>query len=194
MTLRSNTPSILSQPLRVFWNGWESNTYELQLRGWELSVSEDIARRRMALVMRHNEAQVRGMSESINWDYIKYSRKEPTMDPNAYPSLNCRIASDFVVRSTLPLPTEEFIPIDARPMVMERTYESGSLDSFAHFRKLEKPGNEIFLKEASMAQIMEMALSRQEPKQEQIRKQMVRDKEIEVMKNSQLRANLRLVS
>jgi hypothetical protein len=183
---------MVSQPVRLHWMGWETNTYELERNGWELSAHQDMHRGQMALAIRHSEMQVRGMSEFMqDWDFRRSMNIYD--DPRSWPVLGCKLANDLRI-TTHQAGTSEyaFHPIDARPMYSESRIQS--LDDLAHFRKLEKPGNEIFLKKASMADILEMALSRQEPKQEQIRKEMVRRQELEIMEDSQLKAHLRLVS
>ena len=56
------------------------------------------------------------------------------------------------------------------------------------------PLNKLVNSVIEEAEIMEMALKKQEPNQEKIRQEMIRQNEINVMRNSQLRANLRLVA
>jgi len=192
--MRSDS-KIFSQPLRLVWNGWESNTYALQNAGWELSVSEDLERRKMAIAMRHNESGMRGFSDLIDFDFFRheYSMYQSTTTNEHWPTFGCRIGSDIILQiHNQGVSNYDFNPIDAMPMYS--TIESMGIDAFAHFRKLEKTDNEIFLKAASMNDILKMALERQEPKQAQIRKVMVKRKEIDVMRNSRLKANLRLVT
>lgn len=189
--LYSNS-SILSQPLRLVWNGWESNTYALQREGWELSAREDIQNMRMSIALRHNNSGMRGLTEFLPFDYFQKRGSIDVYDsnPNNYPTFGCQLANDITIQTVETMGTTvEFNPIDARPMHYNRVH----LDEIAHFRKLEKSDNEIFLKPASMDDILNMALERQEPRQDQIRKEMVRRKEMDVMRNSQLKAHLRLV-
>lgn len=185
-----NNKRLLSQPIRLFWNGWESDTYKLQQNGWELSVQQDLQYMRMAIAIKHKKLGMRGLSDSMGWNYLE--QRETFQDPRSTPGFGCQIASNIDINYTGSMSNVEFNPIDATPMW--QTIERKSLDDIAHFRKIEKPNNEIFLKEASLKEIMAMALSRQEPPQEQIRKLMIQQDEIEVMRNSQLRANLRLVT
>ena len=193
MTWRNND-RLLSQPIRLFWNGWESNTMKLQERGWELSVQQDIERQEMSIAMRHQQSGMRGLTQSTNWDYWAQMERHRFVDPRSLGVFNCQIASDISINCmathAMDIPFE---PIDAKPMYGQMEITSKPLDEIAHFRKIEKPSDEIFLRKASMAQIMAMALEKQEPRQEQIRREMVRQNEIEVMRNSKLRANLRLV-
>lgn len=192
-TLRGDGERLLSQPLRLHWNGWESDTCALQSAGWELSVKEDLQYNRMCIAIRHKQNGIRGISDSMDWDYWR-QMKQQFQDPRSLPMFGCRLASDIIVTHHGAGGGREvdFNPIDARPMYA--TTQSMSIDDLAHFRKLEKPGDEIYLRKASMAEIMEMALSKQEPDQDRIRKQMVRDQELQVMRNSKLKANLRLVA
>lgn len=198
MTLRGDSERLLSQPVRLHWMGWESDTYTLQNNGWEISSSEDMQYRRMAIAIRHQQANIRGMSDYLDWDFFQHmdaQQRRGFQDPRSLPMFGCQLASEFRIEHRN-MGTDEnlydFNPIDARPMMIDSNISS--LDDLAHFRKIEKPGDEIFLRKASMAEILEMALSKQEPDQQRIRKQMIRDQELSIMRNSQLRANLRLVA
>jgi len=187
-----NNSEILSQPLRLRWMGWESNTYELQNNGWELSANQDIQNNKMTIAIRHKELKVRGLSDYIDFDFFRQnSYYDTSTTDQRYPIFGCRLASDLIIQIHDNTHAYDFNPIDARPMYQK--IESKSLDNIAHFRTLEKTDNEIYLEPASMNDILNMALARQAPRQEQIRKQMVRRNELEVMRNSQLKANLRLV-
>lgn len=198
MTLNRDGERLLSDPIELYFCGWKSDTYTLQDNGWEISVKEDFQCRRMALALRHKASGLRGLSDTLDWDFYRFRMsRDPRYSKNGvrerYPIFNCRLASDIIIQhKDIGPDIVEFNPIDARPMFASSVINS--LDDLSHFRKIEVPGNEIFLKNASMQEIMEMALSRQEPAQERIRKQMVRDEELQVMRNSKLKANLRLVS
>jgi hypothetical protein len=183
---------VLSQPVNIRWLGWETDTYRLQDAGWELSAQEDIPRQQMAIAMRHKTANIRGICESINWDYFR--RERDIYVGRSMSTFRANLAMDFIVNyHQAGMTFDDFNPIDARPMYQDINMEKRSLDDLAHFRKLEKAKDEIFLKPASMEEILDMALKQQEPNQEAIRKEMVRKNELEIMRKSQLRANLRLV-
>jgi len=185
-----SNPDILSQPLRLRWNGWESNTYELQNNGWELSANQDIRSNRMAIAIRHKQLNVRGLSDFVDFNFF---RRYDSYNAIKYPVFGCQLASDLIIQipNNVETYTQEFNPIDARPMY--RKTESRHLDNFAHFRKIERVENEIYLEPASMDDILNMALDRQAPRQEEIRKEMVRRQELNVMRSSQLKAHLRVV-
>ena len=189
---------MLSQPVRIYWAGWETDTYRLQAEGWEISAQEDIQRRKMNIALRHADSGMRGFCEGMDWDYFRNMERQQQMgmmDSRNLPTFHAQLASDIIVNHPGAMMSEDipYHAIDARPMMQNLNMEGKSVDSFAHFRRIEKPSDEIYLRKASMAEILEMALQKQEPKQEEIRQQMVRDNELKVMRTSQLRANLRLV-
>lgn len=191
-----NNERLVSQPLRLRWMGWEANTYDLQQHGWELSAQEDVSRRAMSIAIRNQRVGFRGLTDSLDWDYW-YQMERNTgrfQDPRSLPCFSCHLGSDIIVNHSGVSANDavEFRPIDARPMYKEIT--KMSIDDLAHFRPIEKPKDEIFLREASLDEIMKMALSKQEPRQEQIRREIVMQNEINVMNQSKLRANLRLVA
>jgi len=187
---------ILSQPIRLFWNGWESSTYALQRCGWEISAAEDIERMRMGIAFRHKEMNIRGMSEMTDFDFFESRHRDmyQSTDTNQHaPKFNCKIAMDLIIQiHDASVGVHPFNPVDARPTYAMQNIKATHLDDLAHFKRID--GNDIFLKKASMQDILNMALEKQEPRQEQIRKQMIRREELEVMKGSQLKAHLRLVA
>jgi len=193
-----NNSDILSQPLSLHWMGWESTTFKLQNNGWELSASQDVEQNRMAIAFRHKQMQCRGMSDYMDFDYFSRlgnNLYSVSSTDQTYPMFGCRLASDLIIQiqDVNINNTCDFNPIDARPMYRTQNMRSHSLDDIAHFRKLEKTDNEIYLEPASMDDILNMALERQAPRQEEIRKKMIHRQELEVMRSSQLKAHLRLV-
>lgn len=195
-----NNFRILSQPLRLFWNGWESDTLTLQRSGWEVSVSENIERNVMAIALRHKETNMRGFSDFMDFDFYKsrvkskYDIYQNSQDEySSMPIIRCRIASDFIIniRNTS---IYDFHAIDARPVYNSGRMEGHYLDELAHFKRVDYDSKEIFLEKASMKDILDMALEKQRPQQELIRKKMIRQKEMDIMRDSKLKAHLRLVS
>ena len=86
----NNNPGLLSQPVRLYWNGWESNTYKLQNNGWELSAMQDTQNNKMQIAFRHVQAGVRGMSENIDFDYsLRHKHQQ---------HLNCTLGHDLIVQ------------------------------------------------------------------------------------------------
>lgn len=192
MTLDNNR--ILSQPLKIHWAGWETDTYRLQSQGWEISAEQFIDRRSMRLALRHREIGFRGMTNELNFDYFMMADHR-NYDPSYLNSVrfNCRLASDYRIQDMSMGNEFCFQPIDARPAYIN--YETKSIDDFAHFRPINLNAKEIFLKEASMGEILEIALQKQEPNQEEIRKKLIHREKMEaIKKESRVQAELRLVA
>jgi len=185
---------ILSQPLRLFWRGWESNTFALQRSGWEISAAEDYERQMMGIAFRHKEGGMRGISDYIDYDFFhsrQRSRYDSVDTDEQTPMFGCNMASDLIIHIRhINMAKQNFNPIDARPAYSSDMH----LDDFAHFQKIDVNTKEIFLKQASMKDILNMALQKQEPRQEQIRKEMIHRKEMNIMRDSKLKAHLRLVT
>lgn len=179
---------ILSHPIRIIWAGWETDTLRLQENGWQLSAQENMHNRSMSIALKHSKCKVKGITSESNFDYFNF-------DSHYLRNivLKARLASDFMgVIRNIDQKTA-FNPIDAYPSFVEtkRNY----LEDFAHFRKINTNAEEIFLKKASMSEILQMALEKQEPNQEKIRKQLLYREEMqEIQRDSKTQAVLRLVS
>lgn len=59
----------LSQPIRVHWAGWESDTYRLQQMGWEIAAHQDVVGGRMQIALKHPKGHAMGISEVVPFDY-----------------------------------------------------------------------------------------------------------------------------
>jgi len=86
------------------------------------------------------------------------------------------------------------MPIDGY-MSYSTVKQMRDLNDMAHFRTIGGPAvKDILLKEASMDEILEFALKKQEPNQEQIRKRMMHEQDMQNMYGGELKASLRLVA
>jgi hypothetical protein len=69
---------ILSQPVRLNWLGWETDTLRLQQAGWRLSAQQDISWGRMRIAMEHEHAHMGGITGGVDFDYqrVMYGQYE----------------------------------------------------------------------------------------------------------------------
>lgn len=177
-------PQIVNKRIRLHWAGWTSDTLQLSLAGWQVSAQQDVMRQTMRLAIRHPSG-AKGITHLSDYNYDQLSRVG--YDPMLDTGLSFEgISSNCIVYLTDE--QEIFRPIDCRPTV-SRLYE---LDDIAHFRTVT-PEHEVYLKEANINQILEMALKVQEPNQERIRKEMLRKRELEKHGIGRAHTELRLV-
>lgn len=176
---------ILSKPIKIRWAGWESNTLSLQNAGWEISAQEMIGSYKLRIAIRNTKLRAQGISDEINFDYFEY-RDFPYMDVGI---MSMDLSQNIVV--TRPISADIFEAVDARPMYTDNKL---TLDDFAYFKKVNHNVQDIFLKEASMQDILQLALERQEPKQTEIRDKLLKEKEYkDFRRDSNVKAELRLV-
>lgn len=67
-----------------------------------------------------------------------------------------------------------FEPIDATPRMIE---SPRSIEDFGLFKTVARDAPEIYLAEASLEEVLEYALKKQEPKQAEIREQILRERD-----------------
>lgn len=71
MSLRAEEHGrLLSKPVKVYWDGWETDTYRLQQNGWDLSVDQDPSYRRMRLVIRNQRQGFIGQTNDIPMELL----------------------------------------------------------------------------------------------------------------------------
>lgn len=188
-----NYPIMNNRPVKLYWAGWESDTYKLGCEGWEISAQQDVYNRQMRIAINHPKAEIRGMTEIDAFHY------QELMNPNytgGTPTLPTMLHFEDIARQIyvqhMMSRDVAFHPVDFRPQYSE--VEIQSLNDFANFAPLELPKNEIFLREANINQILAMALEKQAPDQERIRKEMIQRDAIRKMKMGNLHTELRLVA
>jgi len=183
---------ILSAPLQIHWAGWNTDSHRLQQNGWQLSADQNVMNNTMRIAIHHPEGNIVGMTEVSEFDYQRYVCDELHHKP--FPiDVGMRIRHSICEKVHVQGMNggfPHFNPIDATPRMMDM--EVRELKDLAHFQEVQVAKNEVFLKEASMDQILEMALNKQEPSQAEIRKRII--KEQEMRRYGLLHTELRLVA
>jgi hypothetical protein len=181
---------LLSAPIEIFWKGWRADTAGLQRAGWSISAHENYQRQEMRLALESPCKTFVGITHLEAHTYRRFM-----LDHHPHPF---RVDTQLEVAQMAPeirvhsasLGMPEMYPINAEPRIASMS--EVSLRDIAHFQKVQTAKNEVFLKEASMEQILEMALKKQEPTQKEIRQRIL--KEQELRRYGQLHTELRLVS
>lgn len=169
---------VVNPILRFHWAGWTASSMSLQNAGWQLAVEEEIYNGSIRVAMRHPQHVVRGITEFMPEDAyreLNASRRHLGVIPRG-PQLNTQLANALqlrIVETAMP----DFNAIDCQPQLVE--YQERTLDDFKMFPPVSYNVDQILLEEASMAQIIEAALSKQSPKQEQIRKRMLEEEKLQ---------------
>lgn len=171
------------RPLELDWMGWRSNTAELQHMGWEFAESrqDDNYRREenWHLAMRHPGLGISGMSTHNN--RISFGSRQRNRDEYGPPvNLTVDLGMPYMVTEMMPM---QFIPIDARPQMMEIPRPS-DLYYMPYFQPMGDV-KDIFLKAATVEEIMQMALDKQEPHQAELRAQRMQDQRRSEYRESQ---------
>lgn len=162
------------RPLDVDFLGFRSNTYVLQQAGWLIAESVDHINGYMRLALQYPQSHLYGMSNPVSRSEVYHNVHRNMMSYGIGSPygivIELHIAHEIQIRSAsrgaIEFDPQAFIPVDCRP-----TYETGPgflMSNATYFRPIEG-GKEIFLKEATMEEILHVALSKQEPEQARIR-------------------------
>jgi hypothetical protein len=190
---------LISHPIDLYWMGWRSNTAELMHHGWEISANQDVRTGGMQLALRimppegrHGEPY-QAISLMERFDYRQYMDEGRAINPQI-PVFRMAMAHNLMIHQTNPLNPEDWWAVDATPSLARVDAKTFRLEDLVHFRKIPRNTHDVLLKQASLEEVLEYALKKQEPQQERIRKEMLHREELrDYRRDSEIKAQLRLV-
>jgi len=148
---------ILSQPIRVYFAGFESDTLRMQHVGWELSAQENIHDLTMQVAFRHKQMKIFALSDKIAFNYIEacdnhnYAKSTSLHIRNIAENIYFAVPHAFQeslstsgnINTTTyyrGAQTPAYMPVNATPK-----YTDCSLDEIAFFNR--EPHNKIIVPE-----------------------------------------------
>ena len=153
-------------PIRVRFQGWESDTYTLQQAGWRVAMEKDIQRMMIHFIFANEDLQLAGMSEQF---YLQEFMQDPyrcVIHVNRIGKLN-------VVRHKHAEPLlSEFEEVDCTPRYSEWVerdiFETGLFPA--------KRAEDVYVEQADMSviELLEKIKEKQQPKQDEIRQRIAR--------------------
>jgi len=154
---------VKSRPCKVFWLGFESNTFALQQAGWELATEQHFEEMRIRLLMRHQDLRLYAFSEFSSFDFFRYAKDASYALPtfrviHAAPRIEVVRAMDSFGM---------FKQIDARPSV--GPFEPKSIEDFGIFNTPLVRTEEIIVDPGEVSDILQKLLEMQSPEQKAIR-------------------------
>jgi len=161
---RISQPILRGAPIPISFLGFQSDTFALQRAGWQIAEERSLYDSSLRIAIRHPEYRISGMSTPTDkrnlfkWAYAGYAHEEYVID------ITLAIEYTLHVREERSLP--KFIPVDATPSyeMIESEYD---LYDMPYFRQIDQ-GKEIFIREASVDEIIQIALDKQEPEHARI--------------------------
>jgi hypothetical protein len=183
---------LASQPMRIHFAGWETDTYRLQQNGWQLSASQDPYNDSIQVAFQHAEYRMRGVTNRIRrydmmdrYSYNQFSTHKDTIDVAAF------LASDFVSTRTNILPMESFKPIDAEPQFMEmRQMMSQNMFFAPNLARTQ----ELIVPEQSVDDLLNMILDKQASNRAQLIQRRVREQGQKIDFNPRTHVHAQIVS
>jgi hypothetical protein len=157
---------VLSQPARVWWAGFQSDTLRLQREGWELAAEEDVEYGRIRLMLRHREMRLYALTNETAFDY--YRQHEHGARPLEFYVVQA--SPNFQVREMAAVPTyfAKFQQIDAQPQVQEE-WHVRSIEDFKIFATPLVRTEELIVEPETVAAMLEKIRKMQAPEQARIR-------------------------
>lgn len=150
---------LASQPWKLHFAGWETDTYRLQQNGWQLSAVQDPYYDAMQIAFQHPEYRIRGISSKVShWDARSVMGFGGMRDGPRYMEAHAQLATDFVSRTATVAPFDKFQPIDAEPQIMNmEQYMSRNMVFAPNLARTQ----EIIVPEHSVDQLLDMMLNQQ---------------------------------
>lgn len=149
---------VLSQPMRLHWAGWTTDTHTLQRNGWELSAHQDIPSRQVAIAVRHREWEVKGLSRIADYDFYEAAATStPSMMARPVDvHLGMRMGRDVHVH----MPALDFHAFDAIPRMIHDGRFS-RLEDIAHFAAIPQ-AVPVVIPEEDVDQLLARILEKQQ--------------------------------
>ena len=173
--MRLDGPRFLSRPLGVHWAGWETTTYRLQQSGWDLAVEHQFDRDEYCLLMHHKEMSLYAYTEVMTIERVMH---DPSYYPERMPVFHVRRIAKMLYSqwTDMYLNFSAFQQIDATPQISERKIQC--VEDFNIFALARSKAEEVLVNRADMTVIehLEAIKALQEPRQHEIRQQMLRDR------------------
>lgn len=153
-------------PIRVRFQGWESDTYTLQQAGWRVAMEKDIHRMMIRFIFANEYLQLAGMSEEF---YLRDFMDDP---------YRCVIHVSHIGRLGIvrqhdsPPLTESWNEVDCTPRYSEwierDIFETGLFPA--------KRAEDVYVEKADMSviELLEKIKQKQQPKQDEIRQRIAR--------------------
>ncbi len=164
----------LSRPVRIRWDGWESNTLKLQQAGWEFSVEQDMSMHGVRLFMRNSRCEMYGSTSTISMDLFEAHR-----DPRYLDSMHFEVGH---MASRLTVQVHNEYPLTAAPVDMQPVIttwgEIKTLEEFGIFAVPLVRTEGIYLDEASVPKLMETILEAQDPAKKKYFEDKVREQRL----------------
>lgn len=160
---------MLSPDVDVYWMGWRSTTHELGRYGWDLSAHEQPRDNRIQIAIRHNQAGIYGMSDTVrhryhdDWARKYYDGNGMTNSPLSF---RMTLAHSIAIHNA-GLPMTLWEPVDPLPTV--QLMDIQRIEDLRIFRTIPSGEKDIILPPPSFDQILQMALDHQAPKQKELR-------------------------
>lgn len=165
-------PRLLSRPLGVYWAGWETTTLALQRNGWDLAVEHDHYRNGYTLLMRHEAMQLHACTSELTLERLPQERWEHV------PVFQVRAIARTLQTAHMPrVDFAAFQQIDAEPRFVDHKIQR--VEDFNIFALARSKAEEVLVNKADMTVIEHLeAIKRlQEPKQRELRQEMLRGRE-----------------
>lgn len=167
----NDSPRYMGLPIRVRWEGWTSNTYELQQNGWEVSVAQVMrndydGRQCMQIAIRSRTMKLVGLSHPIDFNYREIWNKDQYLAGIEIPIVHIapQIHVQIITQDRRSLDWSKFSPVDATPSVITKSIQS--LEDLIHFQPVPQ-SQEIIIPEKSVSDLLAEILQKQEPEQMQ---------------------------
>jgi hypothetical protein len=155
---------VLSRPMTVVWDGWETTTTRLQQAGWEISAEQCYMNMGIRLALRNQRLQMYGITSVVQFDF--YRNADQFMSPGASPVFHVvNMASRLHINIIDNL--SSFRPIDAMPQVVKQ--EIRSIEDLGIFATPLVRTEEIIVEPHTVEKLMEQIKSLQAPEQAAIR-------------------------
>ena len=169
-----NRINVLSRPIGIEWAGWHSDTYRLQQSGWEIAVEQDLYRCEYRLILKHSQANLYAVTHKEIFEN-PFEVVGLSYDLSRVPIFNVISVSSKIENFRCNMDFNNVTRIDAQPTYVSEDVLIENIENFNIFNIPLTKAEEILIDKSDMTVIehLEAIKMLQNPKQAEIRKQMI---------------------
>lgn len=160
---------IVSDEYMVDLAGFRATTWQLQQSGWQIAADQDVAGRRIQLLLRHNGLGVYGVSDAMPFDYMGWIREQRQYRSmtGLQPELAFRVRRLSVEMKVDITFAQRFHVIDAMPLIV--CDAPRSIEDFHIFSTPLVRTEQIIVEPQSVAECLALIKKMQAPELAEIR-------------------------
>jgi len=182
---------LINPPFILHWAGWTADSLSLNRAGWEIQLNEKNDPYGFYISLRFPNQKAYGRSNFIQLEDLRREYNTFNNGRGLEIGASLELAQEIKILEQQKYPMGGW-ELDPNPSISHNPMRTYSVSEI--FKPPSISSENILLKEVSLLEVLEVARSKQEPMQAEIRERILQDRELNILPENELKANLRLIA